>query len=94
MRSGLISTHHHKIALLRHSQCEDHGHQKDLQSTPVPMFQQLAHLIMARNLISPMWLEEMKSDDDCYHHLRSSNLTGPIPTDLVIQLLCRVIKLR
>lgn len=28
------------------------------------MFQQLANLLMARHLVSPMWLEETSSDDD------------------------------
>jgi len=28
------------------------------------MFQQLAHLMMARHLISSMWLNEMLFDDD------------------------------
>jgi len=28
------------------------------------MFQQLANLLMARHPISPMWLEDMQSDED------------------------------
>jgi len=28
------------------------------------MFQQLAHLMIVRHLINPMWLEKMYSDDD------------------------------